>query len=456
MALFNILSSAIVGLVSLFTVPIFSRMLSQGDYGLTGVYTAWVQIFSVIVGLQVGGSIGSAYANLEDAEQDSYQLSVLVLALLSFGVMMALVILFLTPLSEMLEMSPSMVVCALVQSFGMCTIGLFNKRYIFRKQAQDNLLLSVSVSVSSSILAIILVVTCPDGIPPYFAWALGFALPPVTIGAVVAIGLAVRTRAIIRVRYWIFCLRITLPIILHGLSGVVLAQMGRLGIQHEYGDAMAGVYSIAITVESVLVALFNALNGAFVPFMYDDLAEKTDHSAKMAHFRNYFVLFTGATFAYLMVGTEAVKVLSPPDYWGAIQAVPFLIVGVYFMFLYSFPVNYEFYKMRTASVGIGTLLAAVVNVILVMILVPSYGMVGAAIATMVAYLFLFLFHFLIARLFLGDRNYPASAYLVGAVAVSLVATMSYLLRDFVIIRWAIALVVLAMLAYRLVKVRTIF
>ena len=46
MALFNILSSVIVGLVSLFTVPIFSRMLEQGDYGLTGVYTAWVQIFS--------------------------------------------------------------------------------------------------------------------------------------------------------------------------------------------------------------------------------------------------------------------------------------------------------------------------------------------------------------------------------------------------------------------------
>ena len=456
MALFNILSSVIVGLVSLFTVPIFSRMLEQGDYGLTGVYTAWVQIFSVIIGLQVSGSIGSAYANLKESEQDSYQLSVLVLALLSFGTTMILVFFFLAPLSDALEMSSSMVICAVVQSFGTSVIGVFNKRYVFKKQAQANLLLSVAVSVSSSVLAMILVVIRPGGIAPYLAWALGFAIPPTLIGLFVSIQLALKAKAVIRARYWAFCLRITLPIILHGLSGVVLAQMGRIGIQHEYGDAMAGVYSIAITVESVLVSLYNALKSAFVPFMYDDLAERTHHSVKMSHFRNYFVLFTGATFVYLMLGAEAVKILSPADYWGAIEVVPFLIVGAYFMFLYSFPVNYEFYAMRTASVGIGTLLAAIVNVILVVTLVPAYGMLGAAVATMVAYLFLFLFHFLIARFFLGDRNYPAFVFFGGMVAVLLMAALSCILQDHAVIRWMIALAMLVTLTYRLIKVRTIF
>lgn len=456
MALFNMLSSAIVGLASLLAVPIFSRLLTQSDYGLTGVYTAWVQIFSVIVGLQVGGSIGSAYANLEESEQDSYQLSILVLALLSFGITMLIVGFTLVPLSELLEMPSVMVICALVQSFGTSVVGVFNKRYIFRKQAQSNLVLSVSVSVSSSILAIVLVVLRPWGLEPYLAWALGYVLPPVFAGLLLIVWLMVRTKAAIRVRYWWFCLRITLPIILHGLSGVALAQMGRLGIQHEYGDAMAGVYGIAITVESILMALYSALNSSFVPFMYDDLAGKTDASTKMSHFCNYFILFSIATCIFVLLGPEVVKILAPPDYWEATDIVPLLVVGVYFVFLYSFPVNYEFYKMKTLSIGIGTLSAAVINAILVIWLVPTHGMLGAAIATTVSYGFLFLFHYLIARYLLGDRNYPFRSFFLGIIGIFLAATFAIIAKDFMLIRLIIAAVLLLALGLRLLKTRSIF
>lgn len=456
MALFNILSTGIVGAVSLFTVPIFTRVLDQDAYGLTSVYTAWVQIFSVVVGLQVSGSIGSAYANLREDEQDSYQLSILILALASFVVTLGIVLILLMPLSDILEMPPSMVLCALVQSIGMCVVGVFNKRYIFKKQAQSNLVLSVLVSLSSSVLAVILVVIEPWGLSSYLAWAIGYVVPPAAIGLIMIGWLMVGSKAKMRIRYWSFCLTITLPVILHALSGVALGQLGRLGIQHVYGDAVAGIYGIGITAASIIASLYSALNSAFVPFMYDDLAGKTGESTKAVHFKNYMVLFTVMTCIYMLVGPEVVKALSPPDYWQAIELVPVLIMGNYFVFLYSFPVNYEFYKMKTASVGIGTLLAAILNAVLVVLWIPGFGMMGAAAATAISYGFLFLFHFLIARFHLGDKNYPARDYAIGVSSVFAIALIVFISQDAYLLRWGMAIVLSIGLGKRLLRIRTIF
>lgn len=456
MAFCNILSSGIVGLISFFTVPLFTRVMDQSVYGLTGIYSAWVSIFSIIVGLQVAGSIGSAHVKLEEDEQDSYQLSILALAFLSFIVMLVLVFVFLVPLASALEMPATLVVCSMVQSFGACVIGVFNKRYIFKKQAQSNLVLSVSVAFFSSLLAIGLVVFEPFGLESYLAWALGYTIPPMAIGIGMIIFLAYQAKAQIRLKYWGFCLCITLPVMLHALSGVILAQFGRIAIQHEFGDVLAAVYSIAITTSMVISVVYTAMNNAFVPFMYDDLRDESRPDRKIAHFKNYFILFTTIACIYMLLSPEIVKVLAPIEYWDAILVVPLLIIGEYFVFLYSFPVNYEFFAIKTATVGIGTAFAAIINAVLVIYTVPAYGMMGAAASTAIAYVFLFVFHFLIARYRLGDRNYPAWAFLVGAICILLFGGLLYLIVDLIILRWVIGIALGMILLLRLRKVRTIF
>lgn len=455
-AICNIISSGIVGLISILAVPIFTRILDQSSYGLTGIYSAWVQIFSTFIGLQVGGSIGSAYANLEEDEQDSYQLSVLSLATLSFLITAAASLAALKSLAAMLNMPQPMVVCAIIQSFGACIIGVFNKRYIFKKQAQANLILSITVSLLSTASSIALVLFNPIGVASSTAWAMGYSLPAILIGIFVAISLAIKTHAKIEVRYWSFCLRITLPIILHGLAGVALAQLGLLSVQHILGDAAAGIYSIAITVSTILSALYSALNNAFVPFMYDDLAGKTSKSVTLSHFRNYFILFTFVSCIYIICSPEIVKALAPSDYWEASKYSAFLIIGVYFTFLYSFPVNFEFFKMKTASIGIGTMLAAIIDLILVVSLTPKWGMLGASASTMISYFFLFLFHYLFARCRLGDKNYPASYYVIGTIAVLLSSSVLFIFGSCLIVRYAVSAALFLILLRRLWRIRTIF
>ena len=84
-------------------------------------------------------------------------------------------------------------------------------------------------------------------------------------------------------------------------------------------------------------------------------------------------------------------------------------------------------------------------------------MVGAAVATMAAYLLLYVFHLIMARVVINEPyHYPYRffyAYLLLAVAVT---ALFYIIVDLTVLRWAIAAVTGALLLWRIVKNKSIF
>ena len=455
MVTFNVLSTVIIAGINFFTIPIFTRMLSTDGYGIVSVYVAWVQIATIFVGLKASGSIGSASANLPDDEQDSYHLSVMILGTLSFVVLLVLALIFLQPLSEILLIDPLLIILMLLQSFGSFVTSLYGMRFIFKKQAQKNFIMSTGICIATTLVSIFLIMFVFTGGDAYMGRVLGLSIPYFIVGVAMLIFMLTKTRDI-KLAYWTFCLSLTIPVIFHGLSQLVLAQTGKILIQQFSGNSASGIYSIAVTVVNLLNSVYSALNNAFVPFMYDDLAGKTSEEIKRRHFRNYFILFTAGTFAFVLVAPEILKILSTTDYWSAVDFLPPLIFGQYCVFLYSFPVNYEFYKMKTASIAVGTTGAAVVNLILTYVFIKMFGSYGAALASAIAYALLFIFHFCIARFRLGDKNYNPKYYAVGFLLMLAMCLLSPLMSSLVILRWVLGIAILLALAFKVVKTRTIF
>lgn len=455
-AILNISSTALVAGINFLTIPIFTRLLDTDGYGVVNIYTAWVQIFTVVIGFKADGSVGSAKANLRDEEQDSYHLSVLAMSFCFFAFVFSAAMLFLNAVSSLLGMDPILTICMLVQSFAAFVISVFNNRFIFKKQAQKNFAMSVGVCLATTLLSVFLILAVFTQNGGYLGRVFGLTIPNVAIAIGLILSLVLSGKAMIRLRYWKFCLVLTLPLVLHGLSQVLLSQTGKIAIQQSYGDSLAGVYSVAVVVSGLLHAIYTALNNSFVPFMYDDLAGKTSSEVKQSHFRNYFTSFTLGTCSFALVSPEILKIMSTEAYWSAISILPILTIGQYCVFLYSFPVNYEFFKMKTRSVAVGTVMAALLNVVLNYVLVPSIGMVGAALSAMAAYLSLFVFHFFTARFSLNDRNYPARFFAFGLGGVISMCVACYVLMDIAAARWAIAIAFLVMVGVRIAKTRSVF
>ena len=130
---------------------------------------------------------------------------------------------------------------------------------------------------------------------------------------------------------------------------------------------------------------------------------------------------------------------------------------MYMVFLYSFPVNFQFFYNRTLNIAIGTCLSALINIILNFILIPPYGMYGAAIATLIAYISLFAFHQIIARYVIGrPYHFGYKDYWLALVFIAVNVAMVYLLNDYWIVRWIAAAVVGFVLVARIIKNKKIF
>lgn len=158
------------------------------------------------------------------------------------------------------------------------------------------------------------------------------------------------------------------------------------------------------------------------------------------HSNNYIFLFTCLTCGYLLVSKEALKILGAKGYWDGIDILPFVIVGLFFEFLYTFPVNYEMYCKKMKIISIGSTIVALVNIGLNFLLIPRYGMLGAAIATLIAYIGLFIIHDIIVRK-IGGYHYKWSFYLKGIIPVIGCSALTYLLTDYMPVRWGIGSVI---------------
>jgi len=196
--------------------------------------------------------------------------------------------------------------------------------------------------------------------------------------------------------------RFGLPLVPSALALWAINLIDRLFINGYKGQAEVGVYSLAVRISSVIIFLMTAFQLAWPAFAY---SIKDDGEAK----RTYSYVLTYLLFATcwmsLALGSLApwiVHLFDPKHHFGrSAEAIPVLCFAT---------AAYSGYSVLAIGIGrtrqtqfnwVVSGAAALVNVAFNIALIPRYGMMGAAVATIVAYVVLFLGMWLRSR-----RVYP--------------------------------------------------
>lgn len=417
------------------TTPIFTRLLTPEDYGITSVFATWVSVFTVFIGVQSASTIATAHIYFEKKEFNQYLSSILFLSTISFGVISVICFVFKYQIASLLNLSIGLLVILVLQSFLGYVQQFYNAYLIQTQMPLQSLILSVSYSFSTVGLSLFLIFNMETS--RYYGKILGNAIIACLIGLCLYFVIMAKGRKIISLKYWKYCLTLALPIILHQLSSLVLGQSDRVMLQSIAGNYEAGIYSFAYTIACILSLLFNATNNAWAPWYYENT--KTKNILGINQFaRKYILLFSFGTCAIMLMTPEVMKILGPQEYWSAGRVIAMVVFGIYFNFLYTFAVNYEFYSQNTRWIAVGSICAAVVNVGLNLLLIPQFGGMGAAVATLISYFALFVFHNIIATR-LGGFNISKRLYLYGIGIVSVGFIVINLTYDFPILRWIIIL-----------------
>ena len=115
---FNILSTCLLYGISIFTAPLFSRLLGTGGYGNVSNYNVWVSVLAIAATMQTQGTLVNARVEYPEETQIRYQSSVMSLSFLVFAGVTALVLLFLEPISSSLDLSKFLILQVLLQAIG--------------------------------------------------------------------------------------------------------------------------------------------------------------------------------------------------------------------------------------------------------------------------------------------------------------------------------------------------
>lgn len=431
-----ILGSFLTGGLAFITTPIFTRLLTPEDYGITSVFATWVSVFTIFIGVQSASTIATAHIRFKKEEFNQYLSSILFLSTISFAIVGGVCFVFKYQIASLLNLSIGLLVILILQSFLGYVQQFYNAYLIQTKKPLQSLILSVSYSFLTIGLSLFIIFNMNND--KYYGKILGNAVVACLFGLCLYFVIMVKGKKIVSIKYWKYCLPLALPIILHQLSGLVLGQSDRVMLQNLSGNFEAGIYSFAYTIASILSLLFSATNNAWVPWYFDNTkVRNTKNINQLA--KKYILLFSLGTCAIMLMTPEVMKILGPEEYWSAGRVIAMVVFGIYFNFLYTFAVNYEFYSQNTRWIAVGSICAAGVNVGLNLLLIPQFGGMGAAVATLISYFALFVFHNIIATR-LGGFNISKRLYLYGIGIVSVGFIVINLTYDFPVLRWIIIVI----------------
>lgn len=455
-ALFNMLGPIVLNGLSFFTMPVFTRLLGTVNYGLYTNYLSYYSILAVIIGFQAAGAIAPISVYYSGKERDRCFSNVTVMGLVSAAAIGLLIILFADPISAFSGLSKHMLLVLFLHATGQFVVTFVTSKFAYDKNSVANFLISVGISVVSIGLSLLLIYTLPEDISRYESYTYGHAVPYVIAGGALAAYMLLKGKSFFKGEYWKFTLALCLPLILHQLSNTLLHQCDKIMLKQMTDDSIVGIYGFAVVVANIMNIVWSALNTTFVPFYHDDIkADRRDALDKKV--KNYTFLYTCLTVGFIMAMPEVVKLFGDEGFWGSIDVVPVLAVGFYFVFLYSFPVNFEFYHRKTKTIAIGTCFAAVANIAINYLLIPHFGMMGAAFATAVSYALLWIFHMVLARVFIKEEyHFRSKVYYPGLAATLGFAALFYVIKDMWYIRWPIFLCLAAAVLLKVIKQKAIF
>ena len=452
--LYNIIASVLIGGINFLTAPIFTRLLGTAQYGKFSVAYSWVTILTCFMGFQTKEALATG---IYDFREDylRFRNSTLLLGTgISIG-LIALLSAFSGPIGRALGYSPVFLFLILLTALTQYIWAFAQNTFIFEKKAQYNLLLSVFLVISIVALSIFFILYAP--FEKYVGRMLGFTIPFAAFAFGCWIALFSRQPSGYHKTYWKYSLSFGFPIIFHALSTVVLGQSDRVMMQlFHVQDSDIGVYSWYFGLISALIMVRDALNNSWRPFYYDGLNENRCEPLNQKC-GNLLELFTVITCVFLLIVREVSLLMAGKEYQRDLGVLLILVIGAYFTFVFQFPVNFELYHKKTKIIATGTVSAAMANVLLNAVLIPRWGVYGAAAATSAAYLLLAMAHFLIATHLRGiPYHLRLLSFLPGLIAITLGAVLFLILPQLWILRWLLAAVITAWELIRILKRKSVF
>jgi len=398
------------------------------QFGTVSIYLIWVSIFSVALTLYAEASVARTKFDLEWEDFKGFVSSITFLGLISGGI--SLLVLLLMPsdwIQAIFSLQKPLILLAAVTgillTFFRVMIAIWQTTYNYKA----NLSVTFAVDIITIVLSIMLMIL-PIKDSNYDAMIgriVGYSLVTGLVGLYFLVYHVRSGKIFINRRYWWLAVSYAVPVIPHALAASLLSNSDRILINQYIGSTEAGIYAFAYQLGSIVLLLWVATNTAWSPWYFEKM-KQANYSLIRQRTRQYLGGFTALTAVLIVVSPILVTLVTSDAYADAKRIVPIIMASSFLSLLYGFYANIEFFERKTVYISIATISSALINIALNLLLLPRFGYLVAAWTTLIAYLFLFLFHYVVVRITM--RNLDTNSLglnVLAAGGIILLASLVY-------------------------------
>ena len=181
-------------------------------------------------------------------------------------------------------------------------------------------------------------------------------------------------------------LRFSVPYIPTTILWLITSVSDRYVVTMYRGEAENGLYAAAYKLPTLLTLV----SGVFVEAWHFSTVRDAGEEEKSGFFGSVYVNFMSVMFmgaSALIAGAKILTgILLSDSYYDSWRFVPMLAIAMAFSTLVSFLGSVYFLKKKSTLSMLTALSGAVINVILNFVMIPDHGAMGAAVATFISYL----------------------------------------------------------------------
>ena len=265
--------------LALLSTPIFTRIMTEEQYGTFSVFQSWYSILIIFTSLNVflGGYQKGLILYRNDIQRfTSAQLG---LTTAITGLAFVLYILNIPFWTKIFDLTPTLMGAMFIELLFIPALELWSAQQRFDYRYKKYVALTIAMSIASILVGVITVVTVSNKVEARVFSDVG--IKAVFSGAIFVLIFAVG-KCFYNKEYWKYSIAFNLPLIPHYLSNYILNQSDRVMIGRMVGNSQAAYYSVAYTISTVMVLITSAINGSLTPYIYKSIASDEEKQISKA------------------------------------------------------------------------------------------------------------------------------------------------------------------------------
>lgn len=394
LVLWYTISTIIQNGILFLVTPLYTRLLTDLEYGIFSVYQSWQMLVSIIAVLALDRCITVGFMKFEH-DRKGFLSSVQLLMTLTVTFFAFVAFIFSSNVEKLTGLPfyliASMFVVALMNNAFANWMWFQRYNYSYKKLAIITTLFTAVIQIIS-ILSVLSFPNANKGEILILASVIGRVL----LYGILYVGVFSYGRVFYNFKYWIFALGYSIAVVPHALAQIILHSSDRIMIDKLCGRADAAYYSVTYTAVMALSVVMMSISSAIQPWFFEKIKQNDFQS--ISEKTNFFLLFCASlSIMASLLAPEVIAILAPASYSAAVWAFPSIAASVFFNGMYLCFANFESYYEKPFYFSIATVTGAVVNIFLNYICIPQFGFIAAGYTTLICYMIFSKMHYIFMR-----------------------------------------------------------